>query len=284
VVHLNYSPDVAAYRLDYKVNIVKKQAAPLAHLAEAVKLFPGGFRVQSPLKAVDVWAGGFVPVDQSPSDITIQPDIVAVENNPFLAGQLARVTNPTAAPAKPGSGFATPSVSVTPTPAPVGAGASIGAGDKPAAPAPTQPLDKSAHSVGETQKFDNEGNYWYDFSIGVPVRKVSDFERTAEGVNVKTVTKSTAFALIDIYFRPVDVKTPALNIVPHALVGFGLEKHPQDRIFVGGGWGPVYANFFAGWSFKKTSNESDKTHWARELTFGLNVPVMAISKRLSDEK
>lgn len=144
-------------------------------------------------------------------------------------------------------------------------------------------LQSAPQSLGDARKFDNEGKYWWDVSIGVPVRKVNDFQRTAAGLDVKTVSKNTAFALVNLFFKPVDLKTPTLNTLPHALVGVGLEKRPLDRFFIGGGWGPVYANFFAGVAFKRVEAQG-KTTYPREVTFGVNVPVLTITKRLAEQE
>ena len=286
-IHLNHAQEAGSYRLNYRVTIAKKQAANVANLLAAAKLlgadFGAALKAQSVALREDLWAGRFVHVDDVPSDITIAPEIVAL-------GSDAAATTTAAAAVSPGRGFSNvpappPTTTPTTTPAP----APPLTDDQKAIAALTQriedlekPVNPSPQSLGDAQKFDNEGKYFWDVSIGVPVRTVSDFTRTTNGLDVKTVTKSTAFALLNIYFRPVDVKTPALNLIPHALVGFGLEKKPLDRLFIGGGWGPVYAHFFAGVAFKRVEADG-KTTYPREVTFGLNVPILSITKRLSEQ-
>jgi len=297
VVHLNHARATGTYRLNYRVTITKKQPANVANLLAAAKLLGAGGLVPQSVdesQTEDLWAGRFFHVDDVPSDITIAPAVVAV----------ADVTRRAVAPNTPDRDDP-PGVF---EPIPSGRGAASAparesTGGAPGADPAQQALTAlnqrvqqletqlaatrkadapSPQSLGDAQKFDNEGRYYWDVSIGVPVRKVSDFTRTDAGLDVKTVSTSTAFALLNIYFKPVDVKSPALNNIPHALFGVGLENKPLDRIFIGGAWGPVYANFFVGVAFKRL-DENGKTTYPRELTFGLNVPILSVTKRLAEQ-
>jgi hypothetical protein len=310
VVHLNHSEDLP-YRLNYVITIARKQAANVTHLIEAAKL--GGVDLGPKAQALpakeQLWAGRFIHVDDVPSDITVKPTIVAV------AGAGSSSNGHTAAPPQIPPLAGSNNVSGLPAPGPAAAGNE----NKPAAnqsaeeklKAKDEELKKKddqlkelnrqfeelqkkldekkkaaepvTQSLGDDRKFDNEGNYWWDVSIGVPVRKVSEFTRTESGLDVKTASKATAFALLNIFFKPVDVKTAGLHSLPHALFGVSFEKRPLDRFFVGGGWGPVYANFFAGVAFKRVDANGRKTY-PHDVTFGINVPVASIAKRLSGGK
>jgi hypothetical protein len=330
-VHLNRSRLTPLYRLNYRVTIVKKQAANIANLAAAAKLLGADFGDGASLLSdeggpEDLWAGGFVPVDDVPSDITITPEIMPLGRGigpaaPAVAAGTTDSSGFTSGPVRRGNDARPRRVEVDRqqgdgiTRIEERDGAAEGgrqAEERQATePAPERVAqaevekriaalkeqfddqieklqaqlaaakEAAAQSLGEPQKFDNEGKYHWDVSVGVPVKKVSDFTKTDTGLDVKTATKDIAFVMLNVYFKPVDVKTPAFNAIPSLLVGFGIEKEPLGRIFVGGGWGPTYANFFGGVAFKKYTEGSDK--YKAEVTFGLNVPILGITKRLSEQ-
>jgi hypothetical protein len=70
----------------------------------------------------------------------------------------------------------------------------------------------SAHgiSLGDPITLDNEGKTWWDASVGVPLRGKKDLEFDDSGsASPRTISKSTAFALLNLFVRPVDLKSPA---------------------------------------------------------------------------
>lgn len=80
--------------------------------------------------------------------------------------------------------------------------------------------------------FDDEGLSWFDFSVAVPVAKTSSLG---------------TFAVTDLYFRPVDIKsTMGFGTWPHAVEGVWVGSQPLKHILLGVGWGPMYGGVVVG--------------------------------------
>ena len=152
--------------------------------------------------------------------------------------------------------------------------------------------------AGVVQKFDNEGLYLADFSVGVPVRKLSQltFDSTNNTVTAKEVDKTDILAFVNLYPRPVDIKSNNVNLIPHFVGGVAIAKQPLHKIFVGTGFGPVVANFYIGALFVKQEQLTNlkpgdpatpsqlstdlRRRYKAKFAFGLNVPVGAIVEKL----
>jgi hypothetical protein len=150
-----------------------------------------------------------------------------------------------------------------------------------------QPLDDS-------QVIDNEGRYHFDFSVGIPIRRISqlNFDSVGNTVSAKKVDKQNVYALFNYYFRPVDVKEPSFSLIPYFVGGVALAKQPLHRILVGAGFGPRFANFYIGALWVKqqeptTLKEGDmanptqlnsdlRSKYKAQVTFGINVPVRGV--------
>jgi hypothetical protein len=156
----------------------------------------------------------------------------------------------------------------------------------------------TVEDMGTVQKFDNEGKYLVDFSVGVPVRKISELEFTSTNntVTANEIDKTKLFAFVNVYPIPVDIKSSSPHLIPHFVGGVALEKQPLHKIFVGAGFGPVVANFYIGALFVKqqelqTLNPGDpaspdqvgadkRRRFKPQVAFGLNLPVGAIVEKL----
>ena len=156
----------------------------------------------------------------------------------------------------------------------------------------------TVEDMGTVQKFDNEGKYLVDFSVGVPVRKMSELEFTSTNntVTANEIDKTKLFAFVNVYPIPVDIKSSSPHLIPHFVGGVALEKQPLHKIFVGAGFGPVVANFYIGALFVKqqelqTLNPGDpaspdqvgadkRRRFKPQVAFGLNLPVGAIVEKL----
>lgn len=105
-------------------------------------------------------------------------------------------------------------------------------------------------SGGSAATFDDEGLSRFDLSAAVPVTKLS-----AQGV----------FAVADLYFRPVDIKSAqGFASWPHLLAGPRIGNQPLKSILVGVGWGPVYAGVVIGGG-------------AYSYSFGVNLSLGAVA-------
>lgn len=151
-------------------------------------------------------------------------------------------------------------------------------------------------------QFDNEGYYWYDFSVTFPLNKVDALEYNENDsiVQTKQVDLKTVYATGNIFLGPADIKDPPTLWRPRLLFGIGLRGKPYDRMFVGAGfglnkfikWSPLEAvQPFAGLSFNRVYEKDGSGTAAvlrgreiRKLVVGINVPVKSVVDRLKNSK
>lgn len=96
--------------------------------------------------------------------------------------------------------------------------------------------------------FDNEGLSWIDFSAAVPVTKSGT---------------PSMFALVDLYFKPADIKsTMGFDSWPHLVEGVRGGSQPLRNILLGVGWGPIYGGVVVG-------------NGSYSFSFGLNISAAA---------
>ncbi len=154
-------------------------------------------------------------------------------------------------------------------------------------------------SLSEEVQFDNEGYYWYDFSIAFPLNKVDALEYNENDNNVQTrqVDLKTVYATANLFLMKADIKDPSTLWVPRLLFGIGIRGHPYDRMFVGAGfgfgfihWAPLEAiQPFAGLSFNriyvKQGTETSAIlagHTVHKLAVGINIPVKSVVDSLKN--
>jgi hypothetical protein len=165
-------------------------------------------------------------------------------------------------------------------------------------PKVTREATGAVEEAGVAQKFDNEGKYLADFSVGVPIRRISqlNFDSTNNTVTAKEVDKTDILALANIYPRPIDIRSNNADWMPHFVGGVAIAKQPLHKIFVGTGFGPLIANFYIGALFVKREQLSTlkpgdlatpaqlsndlRRSYKTQVAFGLNVPVGAIIEKL----
>ena len=100
--------------------------------------------------------------------------------------------------------------------------------------------------------FDNEGLSWIDFSAAVPLTKTST---------------PSMFAVVDLYLKPADIKSPmSFDSWPHLVEGVRVGSQPLKNILLGAGWGPVYAGVVVG-------------SGSYSFSFGLNIPASLATKK-----
>jgi hypothetical protein len=150
-------------------------------------------------------------------------------------------------------------------------------------------------------QFDNEGKYWYDFSVTFPVNNINAIEYNQGDNNVQTreVDLKTVYATANVFLWPADIKDPSTLWAPRLLFGIGLRGKPFDRMFIGAGfglnkfikWAPLAAvQPFAGLSFNRVYEKlgagADAVLKGREihkLVIGINVPVKSVVDRLKSK-
>jgi len=153
-----------------------------------------------------------------------------------------------------------------------------------AADTPANPT-KDPLPLGDEIKIDNEGRYRFDFGLAVPIRSVKDLTKDEEigAVAPKVVSTANAFAAIDVYFKPVDLKDPGVRRFPHIVAGISITDtdKPFQTFFIGGGWGPTVANFYAGWLRLRLIDDPNGRKYKNDFTFGVELPLVnAVLKRL----
>jgi len=162
--------------------------------------------------------------------------------------------------------------------------------------------DTGSTTTLTAKTFDNEGRYHTDFSVGVPIRKISEFSYVSSSGTIvpAKVQKQDLLAFFNYYPKAFDIKTSAWNKYPHLLGGVALASQPLKKVIVGVGYGPIYAHFYAGLLIhtyqlpRGSSCGSTPTsaqlagatltnHTCPEFSVGLNVAVGAIADALKSK-
>ena len=155
-----------------------------------------------------------------------------------------------------------------------------------------RPIEQSKEYA---KKFDNEGRYHWDISVGLPVKSVKELSFKTEGNQVVAEAKErqSVYGFLNLYPWAVDLKSEGHYTRPHLVLGVPLASKPLQRPFLGVGTGvfktPIKFNIFAGVVFQRervprTLAEGDiattgqleadlRTRWVRKFMFGINLPV-----------
>lgn len=121
----------------------------------------------------------------------------------------------------------------------------------PAVP-PAKPYDFGAPGTPVSglvpETFDNEGKYWIDFSVAVPFNKISQlqYNNTNNTIIAAKVDQQNIFGLLNVYFRPIDIKGTGFSKWPHLVAGVAIDSNPLKKALVGVGYGPALANIYVG--------------------------------------
>lgn len=151
------------------------------------------------------------------------------------------------------------------------------------------PTEKPGALNTEAEVFDNEGLHRWDVSVAVPIRSVKQLQFDAAGGTVapSAPKRSALLAVFDLYPAPTDIKRTRFNPIPYVVVGVGVSGHPLDRILLGAGVGPAFAQFYVGVLLEKIQPADGATAtgtwWHqrdKQFAFGVNLPVRAIKDAL----
>jgi hypothetical protein len=155
-----------------------------------------------------------------------------------------------------------------------------------------QPISQSKE---HSNSYLNEGRYYWDVSLGLPVNSIKELEFSAESgvITARKKDRQNAYAFLNLFPRAVDLSGKSYLTSPHFVFGVPLSSKPLDRPIVGVGTG-LYTeqfkiNFFAGVAFNKVSEpktlsagqaasagqlENDlETRRVAKFVFGVNFPV-----------
>lgn len=166
-------------------------------------------------------------------------------------------------------------------------------------------IDKPVSSSTEAtaaQTFHNEGKYWWDVSVAVPVKKISQLKFDSTNNTATPIQTSTQniFALLDLYPKPVDLSQTSYSFIPHPIAGVSMAQQPLHKILVGGAIGLYYAEVYVGALFVKQQNLNGLTtgdvatpgqvaaashyKYKTQFTVGINLPVRSIVNSLKSKK
>lgn len=135
----------------------------------------------------------------------------------------------------------------------------------------------------KSTKFDNEGLYHWDVSLGVPIRSYKQLNvNTANGtVTAQNIDKRDLLALFDYYPKAVDLKGSNFAHFPYLVGGVAMANKPLQKALVGAGWGPTLANFYAGCMIVTQRPPGSSTNKQTfQFAFGLNLPIRAVMDKL----
>jgi hypothetical protein len=165
---------------------------------------------------------------------------------------------------------------------------------------PSKPASSS--EVTTAQTFHNEGKYWWDVSVAVPVKKISElkFDSTNNTVAPTQTSTQNMFAVLDIYLKPIDLSGTTYSLIPHPLVGVSMAKQPLHKILVGGAVGFHFVEVYAGALFAKQQSltglstgspatppqvaAASKFGYETQFSVGINLPVRSIVNALKSTK
>jgi hypothetical protein len=134
-----------------------------------------------------------------------------------------------------------------------------------------------------TPKFDNEGFYRWDISIGVPIlsyKTLQDVVSNSGQSTLANVDRRNSLVLANWFFKPVDVKQDTFLATPHLVGGVSLASKPLHTAVAGLGWGPVFANFYVGVLILTSNLPNHQVDHHYKLAFGLNVPLRTVASKL----
>lgn len=139
----------------------------------------------------------------------------------------------------------------------------------------------------DKKTFDDEGNYHFDFSAGIPIRGIKQlqYDTTNNTATPKTTTAANAYGLINYFINPIDVKTDYSVWPPSFVGGFGLTGRPFDKPMLGLGFGYGKVSGFVGCVFNKVTAPgatplSTTSHREEKFVFGINVTARQLADLL----
>lgn len=131
--------------------------------------------------------------------------------------------------------------------------------------------------------FDDEGFYWWDVSIGVPITSYTQLQSitSTTGSQVPAnLNQRNLLALANVFIPPADLSATNFLAVPHVAAGISFASKPLHNAFAGLAWGPAIANFYIGTMIVTSNVSPTRTKTNIKLGFGLNFPVRTIAAKL----
>ena len=156
-----------------------------------------------------------------------------------------------------------------------------------------------------SKTYDNERKYYWDVSVGVPLKSVRELQFNSEGNRVTTGARDReeVYGFLNIFLKPTDTKRDDFLRWPHVVLGVPIAGKPLQRPFLGLGYGianPLLKfNVFAGFAFNRektpnTLNPGDPatpgqlaadlhTRWTGKFTWGIEFPIRQIKDAIKSK-
>jgi hypothetical protein len=125
---------------------------------------------------------------------------------------------------------------------------------------------------------DNEGRYWWNVSVALPLKAVKSLDYDTATLNPKTIDNKAAYAAFDLYLGKIDTKNSRFRLRPAFFGGPSFTGKFLDRWMVGVSIGAWFVEPFWGYSFLKsnlpnTGVPGTNVHWDRAPVWGINIPI-----------
>jgi hypothetical protein len=155
--------------------------------------------------------------------------------------------------------------------------------------------------LGQTS-YDNEGVLYWDLSVAIPIRKISQVQiDNANGTLAPvSVNNENVFAVFDGYFPGLDPTSNVIEHWPHPLGGVSLASQPLHKFMVGGAWGPSFSEIYVAALWVKqpilpnssscssvpstTTGPATAEHFCKQLSIGLNVQISSVLSQITKKK
>jgi hypothetical protein len=146
-----------------------------------------------------------------------------------------------------------------------------------------------------SQTYDDEGRYWYDFTLALPIATFNNlsYDSTGNTITARSITKANLFAAFNIGV-PRDTKSENLLLIPTLLYGIPIANQPLQHHLFAASMGIKYVTFFVGTRLDEKTFYHDFSQpltgdnafrvWRTHLTYGINFPVATVVKALSKGK
>ena len=170
----------------------------------------------------------------------------------------------------------------------------------------------SGGSCPETLSIQNEGLYWWDFSVGIPFKGIKqlsyDYSNTGQVTTAQTVSKYSAYAFLVLAPWKEEVVSPPSLGIPHILIGVPFTGAVLEHPFVGAGETfnlsklpkvgpglskvvPLGIRFYAGLVENKeygpkpsAGNSPPPSKWVGKLQYGIEFSIRDIASKLASSK
>ena len=155
--------------------------------------------------------------------------------------------------------------------------------------------------LGQTS-YDNEGVLYWDLSVAIPIRKISQVQiDNANGTLAPvSVNNENVFAVFDGYIPGLDPTSNVIEHWPHPLAGVSLASQPLHKFMVGGAWGPSFSEVYIAALWVKqpilpnssscssvpstTTGPATAEHFCKQLSIGLNVQISSVLSQITKKK